>query len=140
MVGGERTEPAASSHRPSLPARPHAVQGEPVSPRRREYFTRFGDGEHSGLAKHVARTGQVFPRHGREHVLHHESDVLRPARTELGWDLMGTEKRRHQSQAFRLRQALNDAQLLELGLELEPVTRFHLDRREPCTQREQSRA
>ena len=49
---------------------------------------RLGDAEDARLAEHVARDGKSLARHGRDHLVAQQTQVLAPSIAELGGDLV----------------------------------------------------
>src|SRR3989441_1280583 len=90
---------------------------------------RLGDAEDARLAEHVAGDGKPLARHGRDHLVAHQTHVLAPPIAELGGDFVRPQERGDESGGLRGRELRDDAQLLELALAVETVARLHLDRR-----------
>jgi len=66
---------------------------------------------------------------GRDHVLAHQANVVGPPIAEFGRHLVGAEEGGDERGGLGAREPRNDPQLSQLGLAVEAVARFHLDRR-----------
>ena len=82
--------------------------------------------KHPGLAEDVAEPGDPLLRHRRQHPVDHEIDVITGARTVFLRDVVRAEEGRHHGR--RAVQLADRGQLLDLGLEGQPVSRLHLHR------------
>src|SRR5207247_9575554 len=84
----------------------------------------------SALSSPFFLSTSVHHRHIHSFPTRRSSDlVLRPSVPELGRHLMSAEKRCGETDWFARRELPDDAQLFELGLERQAVSRFHLDRK-----------
>src|SRR5439155_19169431 len=85
--------------------------------------------ENTGLAEHIATPREALACDGRDHLLTDESYVLRALPAVLRRDLVRPEKRRDQCRRQFAGELTDNTELFQLGLQLEAVARFHLDRR-----------
>ena len=117
------------------------LESEPAAPRGRQDRSRLRDGEHAGLAEHIAEPRQPFARDGRDHPLAQQPHVRLAVGAVIGGNLVGAEEGGDERRPRLRREALHDAQLLALGFEFEPVSRLDLDgRRAVDEQRAEPRA
>ena len=135
MVGGERAEFDGELRAPrSLELIGVELERQAVLPGGRQDGASLKYREHAGLAEHIAAGGQPLPRDGGNNFLAHPSHVLGAAFAVFGRDFVSAEKGGDERRSLRLPECANDAQLLELGLDVEAVPGLHLDRRAPVTQ------
>ena len=105
------------------------LETQPAAPRGRQDRSRFRDGEHAGLAEHIAEPRQTFAGDGRDHPFAQQPYVRLAVGAVLRGHLVGAEERGDERGGRLRREALHHAQLLALGFEFEPVSRLDLDRR-----------
>ena len=96
---------------------------------RGEHRARLRDAEHARLAKHVAGDGEPLAGDRRDHLLTNQANVVGPPIAEFGGHLVRAEEGGNERGGLGAREPRDDSQLPQLGLAVEPVARFHLDRR-----------
>src|SRR3989441_13084918 len=107
------------------------LQREAVAAGGREDLTTLRHGKDAGLAEDITTPRQSFAHHCRDHFLTNELHIGRALVAILGRDLVRSEKCRDQGGGQLFTQPTNYAELLQLGFQLQAVSRFHLDGRRP---------
>ena len=121
------------------PARPFELVGveleaQPGGPGRGQDGARLGNAEDARLAEHVAKPREALAGDRGDHLLTQQAHVVPTPGAVLGRHLVGAEKRGDEPRSRLGGQPADDAQLLALRLEVEPVARLDLDGRRPVRQ------
>ena len=117
------------------------LETQPAAPPGHQDRSRLRDGEHAGLAEHIAEPRQPFARDARDHPFAQQPHVRLAVGAVLRGHFVGAEERGDERGAGLRREALYHAQLLALGVEFEPVSRLDLKgRRAVREQRGEPRA
>src|SRR5690348_2228663 len=102
---------------------------EPRLPRCLQDAPAGGHREHPGLAEHVAPGREARPRDGGNHVVAERRDIPVGMRPMFGRDFVRAQEGGDDAGAAVGLQAFDHPELLQLGVEIEPVSRLDLHRR-----------
>ncbi len=130
MIDGERAitggKPGAAQIGKLLGVK---LDGKPELLRCGKDLIHLGDRKGDAFAEAINRIGELCPGDGRQCLVADEIDIAGMIVTIFGGKGVGAEIARHHIDWMAFSQSARDTEHLELGLDIETIARFDLDRR-----------